>query len=214
MLTSDELISLLQQTAKPGLAGRAVAMRRRLAGESRLQAGVDEQRALLDELAAQKAVREQTRRREQVPVMPKASLASHRASLSPSDVAWIMSLPRDPAELSADDVRALVRLEAKSAPGSGDLRLVQSVLQVARRHELRLRATAALEDLRSAEPQPSSPSWIRALAATISAENPSLTPREAHERASSIVNGADGQRRHEHAQQIQTVEVALAEASQ
>jgi len=130
-------------------------------------------------------------------------------ALDAADLAWMQRLPTDPGEVSAADVQTLKGMAAQAAMGTGDHRMIHSVLDPIARHHAKCEAEANLADL--ARPLPQVPGTAAdALAAILAREVPDLTEAERYSRASAMVREAMQHRRDLHLDQVAEARAAAA----
>jgi hypothetical protein len=111
-----------------------------------------------------------------------------RLPLSPADIAWIDRLPKEPTEISAEDLRTLTTLAGRAA-SEGDRRLLETILGPIRAHHDRLERRSRLEDTIAKASRPHQRNGdveglaISVLAERLHQETPELTEGEAEARA-------------------------------
>lgn len=212
-LTAKQILDAVR--AQPGLdrtRGRLAALKRFSAGAA---SDFYEQR-LLDQLGDVPTPRRDTPYDNPIAVAGMAPPSNQPPrTLSGSDVAWLQRLPSDPAAVSYTDARTVSRLAQQVQPGSGDARLVASVLAPLRRlHDGRAAQVEVrnLERHRSPAP-PTGPHGADALlAAAIRRETPDLSEDEALARAHTALRDAIAERDAAHAGAVEAAKARVAAA--
>jgi hypothetical protein len=194
MLTTDQILSVVNGLGRAGTKGRTQALRRaNTQGPSRstLTSAQNDFLAAADEVPLQDLVQYQH---------PRAAGAlparSRTDPLSPSELAWLQRLPTDPAQIPFDDAQRLLALAA-SVTKPDDLRLVRSIAAPVQEFHDRKQAEAAIAN--ASQPPIAAPGeTLGALADAIAAEYDQLQPEEAISRAGEVLRSNGEQRLRDH----------------
>lgn len=222
MLSSTRILDLIADLPRGGLNGKVRAVARfegqaRWAGDRTMAAGPSaKQDAFLREMYDRPEPKTMTYRHPGIDAMsrPRSSGRSGESSapLTATELAWLQRLSADPAQVSYDDAVALASMAKDSGMPAADRRLVSAVwLPVAERHDLAA-ARVALANAEAAVPPPIPHVARAALAESISAETPGLTPDEASGRAAAAIQEAETKRHRAAATRVADAEAQLAAA--
>lgn len=211
-LTAKQIVEAVK--AQPGLDrthGQLAALRRFHAAA----ASDFYDRALLDQLADVPVPRKDRPYDNPIVGSVLGPPPGQAKSLTASDVAWLQRLPADPAQVSYKDARSVSRLAAQVQSGTGDARLIASVLEPLRRlHDGRAAAVEVRNLARYTSPAPpSGPHGAAALlAAAIRGEAPDLNEDEALVRAHEALRAAVEERDAAHADAIEAAKEKVTAA--
>ena len=178
-----------------------------LLGRQAKKAGSQAQRAFLDDMAGiQHPAADTTSQDRQHPERRAEALAAiqkrmGRKEINPKELAWLQTLPSDPAQVSFADAEQLAALSRRvhSSGGAGsdpiDARLIDAHwLPVKALHDTRA-AQAALSNARSVSEIPVPSSALNALTDAVAEENPSMHPSDVIAQASDLLHQATTKRR-------------------
>jgi hypothetical protein len=213
-LTSKQLLDLYATpSTSNGFRGRLQSLRRSAhPGGGRM---ADPDVALIDAISSA-LPNKATSPGYDSPIRPELAVGNARnpKPLTPSDLMWLERLPRDPADVSYEDARALSQLAHSTEPGSADARLMNSIYEPVRRlHAGRL---AQVELARLEEtPLPDVPAnqAVAALAKAYLREIPVLTEDEAVGRAQTDYLEARDKARQGRAEKLDEARAAVAIAA-
>jgi hypothetical protein len=143
------------------------------------------QRRLLDGLQAQEVMpAARTIYRHPAHASPAAGVGEE---LSEADLIWLQRLPTDPSEVSWEDARRLATMAARVKDHSHKV-LVRSIWRPIADHHDRALAETELANAKVADPEiPSGLPVASAIGEAIRAENATLKPHEAEDRAHELL---------------------------
>jgi hypothetical protein len=190
MLTSAQIMTLLDGLDKPGVHGRTTSIRRaNTPAFGNRESGLTANQSKL--LNAIDAMPRPARTGRYVHPATAAAGVSKRADpLTAAQIAWLSGLPKDPAQTSHQDATEVFRLLAGSnfddPQQRADKPLLRSIADPLRDFHDELQARADFAAAQAA-PTPVPQDAIGALTDAILAENNQLTPAEAVGRADSTL---------------------------
>jgi hypothetical protein len=139
-----------------------------------------------------------------------------RVPLSPADIAWLDRLPKEPTEISSEDLRTLTTMAGRAA-SDGDRRLLETILGPVRAHHDRLERRSRLEDtiakasLSHQRDKDVEHLAISVLAERLHQETPELTEGEAEARARQALRERWDRAEHQRQEKLRIAKEQLAE---
>jgi hypothetical protein len=139
-----------------------------------------------------------------------------RLPLSPADIAWLDRLPKNPAEISPEDLRTLTTMAGRAA-SDGDRRLLETILGPIRAHHDRLERRSRLQDTITEASRPHQRSRdvedlaVFVLADRLHQETPELTEGEAEARARQALRERWDHAEHQRQEKLRIAKEQLAE---
>lgn len=217
MLTSQQILNLVGQEPRPGLAGRVVLHQRSMRTSTNTNSGPQSHVRFLKDMAEQfaavpRAPEKYAHPADDVKAMPDPRTTG---SLTQADTTWLQGLPTDPEQMPYDDAVQLAKMAANvsTMKDASSARLVsQKWLPVKEVHDARSAQAALTNAQVSAPPVPSS--VLPALTDAIAAEHPQLEPDEAVGRAGAQLRDALDQRNTAREGKVLDARAAIAKASE
>lgn len=214
MLSTDQILNVVNGLGKAGSKGRTMAARKANQYPMGRTGLTSAQQAFLD--AADRVPQRQTAQYNHPGATAVVTVQSRGdGPLSPSELAWIDRLPNDPAQVPFTDAQRLLAL-ANAVKRPDDQALMRSVAApVQEYHDVN---QAQTELANASAPLAGAPhETLGALADSIAATNQDLEPDEAVGRASRLLRDNGERRVREHAaallaaqHQLQAVQAAAA----
>jgi hypothetical protein len=137
-----------------------------------------------------------------------------RTPLSPADIAWLDRLPREPTEISAEDLRTITAMAGRAA-SDGDRRLLETILGPVRAHHDRLERRSRLQGtITEASRSHQRSKDVEDLAVTVLGERlrrevPELTEAEAEARARQALRERWDRAEHQRQEKLRTAKEQL-----
>lgn len=217
MLTSQQILDLIAQEPRPGLAGKVASHQRASRTSMNTFAGPESHRRFLADMADQAGSVGPPSGKYVHPADDARAGSSGRPAeaLSPADIEWLRGLPTDPAQVSYDDAVQLARIAANASafkdPSSARL-INQRWTPVKEIHDARA-AQVALSNAQTTAPSVPS-SALSALTDAVAAETPQLQPDEAVARAGKMLRETLDRRNAAREQKLLDARAAIAKADE
>jgi hypothetical protein len=201
MLTTDQILAVVNGLGKAGTSGRTQALRRANRDPMGRSSLTQAQQAFLD-AADDVPARQAVKYVHPGAVAPPVTGRSRGdAPLSPSELAWLDRLPRDPAQVPFSDAQRLLSL-ADAVKRPDDRTLLRSIAAPVQEHHDLNQALSNLSNVST--PPPAAPhETLGALADAIAATNQHLEPDEAVGRASELLRENGERRLRDHSLSVQ-----------